>query len=78
MRASEILLKHGSAVRAGRSRRGVYEAVREQIDEAREEFRASYIGVCPSMVDYLHLELVRSLADDNVEILGENYPGILV
>jgi hypothetical protein len=29
------------------------------------------------MVDYLHLELVRTLTDDNPDLLGENYPGIL-
>jgi hypothetical protein len=27
------------------------------------------------MVDYLHLELVRSLARDNSQLMGQNYPG---
>jgi hypothetical protein len=30
------------------------------------------------MVDYLHLELVRTLANDDPELLGENYPGVIV
>jgi hypothetical protein len=28
-------------------------------------------------VDYLHLELVRTLANDEVELLGQEYPGPL-
>ena len=32
----------------------------------------------PTMVDYLHLELVRSLANDDAILLGPNYPGPLV
>lgn len=77
VRAAEILLAHGAEVRAGRERGSVYEAVREAIDGAREAFRASYVAPCPSMVDYLHLELVRTLADDDPDLLGEAYPGIL-
>jgi hypothetical protein len=30
------------------------------------------------MVDYLHPELVRTLANDDVELLGSDYPGPLV
>jgi hypothetical protein len=30
------------------------------------------------MVDYFHLELVRTLANDNPAWLGSNYPGRLV
>jgi hypothetical protein len=78
VRAAEILLAHGAAIRHARSRRNVYDAVREPIDAARATFRASFMNACPSMVDYLHLELVRTLADDKAELLGEDYPGILV
>ena len=34
--------------------------------------------VSPTMVDYLHLELVRSFADDDARMLGPDYPGPLV
>ena len=27
------------------------------------------------MVDYLHLELIRSLARENSRLMGQNYPG---
>ncbi|MGD0499952.1 MAG: hypothetical protein ABSC23_16105 [Bryobacteraceae bacterium] len=77
VRVAEMRLYHAAEVRAGRSRRAVYDALREPIDAARETFRASYFAPCPSMVDYLHLEMVRTLANDDPELLGEIYPGIL-
>jgi len=30
------------------------------------------------MVDYLHLELLRTLANDDSDLLGKDYPGPLV
>jgi hypothetical protein len=27
------------------------------------------------MVDYIHVELLRTLANDDAELLGEDYPG---
>jgi len=36
------------------------------------------MNVSPTMVDYLHLEMVRSLADDDPNNLGPEYPGPLV
>lgn len=78
VRTAEIRLREGQAVQAGRSRRDVYGAVKPAVDAAREEFQTAFFGVCPSMVDYLHLELVRALANDDVELLGKDYPGPLV
>ncbi len=78
VRTAEIRLREGQAVQAGRSRRDVYGAVKPAVDAAREEFRAAFFGACPSMVDYLHLELVRALANDDAELLGKDYPGPLV
>ena len=30
------------------------------------------------MVDYLHLELMRTLANDDADLLGKEYPGPMV
>jgi hypothetical protein len=30
------------------------------------------------MVDYLHLEMVHTLANDDAELLGKDYPGPLL
>jgi hypothetical protein len=75
VQAAEIRLRHGGAVRTGRVRRNVYDALRKPIDEAREAFRRQFFASCPSMVDYLHLELVHTLANDDPELLGKDYPG---
>jgi hypothetical protein len=78
VQVSEMRLFEPDAVQSGRARRDLYGALRKQIDGAREAFRTSYFAPCPSMVDYLHLELVRTLANDNPELLGGDYPGPLV
>jgi hypothetical protein len=75
---AEMRLHEGQAVQSGRSRRDLYGALRSSIDAAREKFRAGFFAPCPSMVDYLHLELVRTLAHDDPELLGQDYPGPLV
>jgi hypothetical protein len=36
------------------------------------------VTVSPTMVDYFHAELVRTLANDNSGWLGGGYPGRLV
>jgi hypothetical protein len=78
VQVSEMRLFEPDAVQSGRVHRDLYDALRTQIDRARENFRASFFLPCPSMVDYLHLELVRTLANDNPELLGGDYPGPLV
>jgi hypothetical protein len=75
---AEMRLHEGQAVQTGRARGDLYGALRSSIDSAREKFRAGFFAPCPSMVDYLHLELVRTLAHDDPEILGKDYPGPLV
>jgi len=78
VRIAELRLRRSAAVQAGRSRRNIYEVLKEPIDGAREEFRKTFFAVCPSMVDYLHLELLRTLAHDDADLLGKDYPGPLV
>jgi hypothetical protein len=68
-------LHQGGAVRAGRARCDLYDALRKPIEDAREAFRKEFFASCPSMVDYLHLELVHTLANDDPELLGKDYPG---
>jgi hypothetical protein len=75
---AKLRLFEADAVRAGRARRNLYEALRDSIDAARETFRQSFLAPCPGIPDYLHLELVRTLANDDPELLGKTYPGPLV
>ena len=76
--AAEMRLHEAQAVQSGRTRRDLYGALREPIDAARAKFREAFFLTCPSMVDYLHLELMRTLANDDAELLGKDYPGPLV
>lgn len=74
-RVAQLLLSHIRRVHDGRASHNLYGVFRNEIDEARNEFRQQYFESCPSMVDYLHLELVRSLAKDDANTLGPDYPG---
>jgi hypothetical protein len=78
VQAAEMRLYHAEVVQVGRSRRNLYEALRQPIEDARQAFRTRFFAGCPSMVDYLHLELTRTLANDDPDLLGSTYPGPLV
>lgn len=78
VRAAEMRLHHAELVQAGRNRRNLYESLRQPIDDARQDFRRQFFTGCPSMVDYLHLELTRTLANDDSDLFGSTYPGPLV
>jgi hypothetical protein len=75
VQVAEIRLFEPEAVQAGRARHDLYGAMRARIDVAREGFRKTFFAATPTMVDYLHLELVRTLANDDAELLGKDYPG---
>jgi hypothetical protein len=78
VQAAEMRLREADAVQSGRTARDLYTALHASIDSARDAFRRDFFETCPSMVDYLHLELVRTLAHDDSELLGKSYPGPLV
>jgi hypothetical protein len=77
VQVAEMRLGTPDALRSGREARDIYASLQAQIDTAREKFRERHM-TAPTMVDYLHLELVRSLADDDAILLGPTYPGPLV
>jgi hypothetical protein len=78
VQVAEMRLHRAPAVQEGRSRSSLYSTLRQEIDAAREAFRANFTAGCASMADYLHLELVRTLAQDDASLLGPDYPGPLV
>jgi len=71
-------LYKSSAVKEGRVTRNLYSALGVEIDAAREDFRRRFVEAAPSMVDYLHVELLRTLANEDESLLGADYPGPLV
>jgi hypothetical protein len=78
VQAAEMRLYHADLVQTGRTQRNLYDLLRQPIDAARANFQALFFANCPSMVDYLHLELTRTLANDDTELLGSSYPGPLL
>jgi hypothetical protein len=78
VQVAEMRLNDAAAVQSGRTRRNLYGALRSRIDGARVTFRQTYFAPCTSMVDYIHVELVRTLAHDDADLLGKDYPGPLI
>ncbi len=77
VQVAEMRLYQASHVRLGRARQNLYEVLREPIDAARETYLRQFIRECPSMADYLHQEIVRTLANNDATLLGPAYPGPL-
>jgi hypothetical protein len=77
VQVASIRLYKSDAVKNGRTGGQLYTSLKEEIDAARGVFRRDFIAKSETMVDYLHLELVGTLANDEVELLGPDYPGPL-
>ena len=74
---AEMQLAKPQGSRAGREQANLYMFLKPEIDKARESFRKQFMTI-PSMVDYLHLELVKTAAEGDELKLGVDYPGQLV
>jgi hypothetical protein len=78
VRVAEMRLYNEEALRQGSGARDIYGALRKPVDAARQEFLHAFLSKSPTMVDYLHLELMRGLANDDDRLLGPEYPGPMV
>jgi hypothetical protein len=78
LRVAEMRLYRENEVRSGAAGSDLYGALKSEIDAARDQFRQTFLSKSPTMVDYLHLELLRSLAHDDDRLLGGHYPGPMV
>jgi hypothetical protein len=74
LKVSELRLYHSDSVRRGIRRSDIYQVLKPQIDAARESYRKEFPGV----LDYLYLELVGNLANNDDRLLGPMFPGPLV
>lgn len=77
VRVAEMRLYQAQAVRNGREQARLYLALRGEMDRSRAQFKHEFLHV-PSMIDYFHVEVVRTLANDDPALLGPEYPGPLV
>jgi hypothetical protein len=74
---AEMQLARPEACKAGREQNDLYLFLKREIDKARENYRKQFMTV-PSMVDYLHLELVQTAAEGDEQKMGADYPGQLL
>lgn len=75
VRVAEIRLYRPAEVEQGRIKRDLYGLLQREIDTGREIFRREYLHASNTMVDYFHLELLRTLAGEDTGKLGPSYPG---
>jgi hypothetical protein len=78
VRVAEMRLYNEHELRAGCDSGDIYSAMQRLIDSARHQFLQTFLAKSPTMVDYLHLEILRTLAHDDDRLLGNNYPGPMV
>lgn len=72
---AEMRLQYTAELTKGTAAADIYSALRQPIDTVRERFRESFLAKSSTMVDYLHMEILRSFARDDERLLGANYPG---
>jgi hypothetical protein len=75
VRVAEIQLYQASQVKCGRDGRDLYSALGPSIDAARRAFRERFLVPLSGIPDYLHQELVKTLAKEDAVLLGPSYPG---
>jgi hypothetical protein len=78
VRVATMRLDLEEALNRGTADRNIYGALRSDIDAARQEFLNGFLSQSPTMVDYLHLEILRTLAHGDEQLLGTDYPGPMV
>jgi hypothetical protein len=77
VKIAEMQLYRPEACHAGREQKNLYLYLKQDIDNAREVFRNQFMTT-PTIVDYLHLELIGTLAGSDETRLGADYPGQMV
>jgi hypothetical protein len=78
VRVARMRLDREDAWRRGVVESDVYGSLRREIESARTEFLQTFLSKSSTMVDYLHLEILRTLAHEDNRLLGREYPGPMV
>jgi len=72
---SEIKLYHEDELKEGRENHDIYERLKKEIDQGREQYNQRVPAAALEGHDYFHEELVRILCEGNAPLLGRAYPG---
>jgi hypothetical protein len=69
----EIKLYNQAKVAEGRKHKNLYDRLKEDIEKSRSTYRKRYGNTVAGDTDYFQVELVRSLAEDDISIMGANF-----
>jgi hypothetical protein len=69
----EIKLYNQAKVSEGRKHRDLYDRLKEDIEKSRGTYQKRYGNTAAGTADYFNQELIRSLAEDDVSLLGNNF-----
>jgi hypothetical protein len=69
----EIKLYNQVKVAEGRKHRDLYDRLKEDIEKSRITYQKRYGNTAAAGADYFNQELIRSLAEDDVALLGNNF-----
>ena len=73
----EIKLYNQAKVAEGRRNKDLYDRLKEDIDKSRGTFQKRYGSTVAASGDYFQDELVRSLAEDDISVMGAKFPSFL-
>jgi hypothetical protein len=69
----EIKLYNQAKVNEGRRNKDLYDRLKEDIDKSRTTFQKRYGSTVAASGDYFQKEVVRSLAEDDLSVMGGNF-----
>ena len=69
----EIKLYNQAKVSEGRKHKDLYDRLQEDIEKSRATYLKRYGNTAAASGDYFNQELIRSLAEDDVSLLGKNF-----
>ena len=69
----EIKLYNQAKVMEGRQNKDLYDRLKEDIDKSRASYLKRFGNTPAASGDYFNLEVIRSLAEDDMSLLGTNF-----
>jgi|SRR5262252_501351 len=70
----EVKLYNQAKVTEGRKHKDLYDRLKEAIEKSRATYQKRYGNTVAASGNYFQHELIRSLAEDDVSIMGANFP----
>jgi hypothetical protein len=69
----EVKLYNQAKVAEGRKNKDLYDRLKDDIEKSRATYMKRYGNTVAATADYINTELIRSLAEDDVSLLGPNF-----